>query len=170
MIRYKRLKSTFYSDTMFATKHRSVREYTCCQVFVSDKGFVAVYPMRSQEEFKTALHWFCKQVGVPMSLIVDGHRSQKSPTVKRFCDQIGTTLRVLEAGTPWANRAELYIGLLKEAVRRDMRESNFPMSLWCYCIERRAKIHNAVPRPFPKQRTEPLCGHLRDSRRYLQRL
>jgi len=75
MIRYKRLKSTFYSDTMFATKHKSVREYTCRQVFVSDKGFVAVYSMRSQEEFRTALHWFCKQVGVPMSLIVDGHRS-----------------------------------------------------------------------------------------------
>jgi len=69
---------------MFAMKHKSVREYTCCQVFVSDKGFVAVYPMRSQEEFRTALHWFCKQVGVPMSLIVDGHRSQKSPMVKRF--------------------------------------------------------------------------------------
>jgi len=82
-----------------------------------------------------------------MSFIVDGHRSQKSPTVKRFCDQIGTTLRVLETGTPWANRAELHIGLLKEAVRRDMRESNSLMSLWCYCIERRVKIHNAVPRP-----------------------
>ena len=78
MLRYKRLKS------IFAMKHKSVREYTCCQVFVSDKGFVAVYPMRSQEEFRTALHWFCKQVGVPMSLIVDGHRSQKSPMVKRF--------------------------------------------------------------------------------------
>jgi len=67
-----------------------------------------------------------------MSLIVDGHRLQKSPTMKRFYDQIGTTLRVLETGTPWSNRAELYIGLLKEAVRRDMRESNSPMPLWCY--------------------------------------
>ena len=56
MIRYKRLKSKFYFDTMFATKHKSVREYTCCQIFVSDKGFVAKYPMRSQEEFRTALH------------------------------------------------------------------------------------------------------------------
>ena len=148
MLRYKRLKSTFYSDSMFALKHKSVRGYTCCQVFVSDKGFVAVYHMRSQDEFKTALHWFCKQVGVPTTLIVDGHKSQKSPNVKRFCDQVGTTLRVLETGTPWANRAELYIGLLKEAVRRDMRQSNSPMSLWCFCIERRAKIHNAIPRPL----------------------
>jgi len=86
--------------------------------------------MRSQDEFRTALHWFYKQVGVRIAFIVDGHRSQKSPKVKRFCDQIGTMLRVLETGTLWANRAELYIELLKEAVRRDMRESNSPMPLW----------------------------------------
>ena len=148
MLRYKRIQSTFYTDTMFANEHKSVRQYTCCQLFVSDKGFVAVYPMQSQNEFSTALHWFCKQVGVPVELIVDGHKAQTSSEVKTFCHQVGTTLRILETGTPWANRAELYIGLLKEAVRRDMRNSNSPMSLWCYCIERRAKIHNAVPRPL----------------------
>lgn len=146
MLRYKRLQSVFYSDTMFALKHKSRRQYKCCQVFVSDKGFVVVYPMKSQEEFQTALHWFCKEVGVPVSLIVDAHKSQTSPVVRRFCDQVGTTIRVLEKGTPWANRAELYIGLLKEAVRKDMRETNSPMSLWCYCIQRRARIHNAIPR------------------------
>ena len=148
MLRYRRLQSVFYTDTMFALKHKSVRQYTCCQVFVSDKGFVAVYPMKSQEEFQTALHWFCKEVGVPVSLIADAHRSQTSFEVRRFCDQVGTTMRVLEKGTPWANRAELYIGLLKEAVRKDLRESNAPMSLWCYSIQRRAKIHNAIPRPL----------------------
>ena len=156
MLRYKRLQSVFYTDTMFALKNKSVRQYTCCQVFVSDKGFVAVYPMRSQEEFPTALHWFCKEVGVPVNLIADAHRSQTSFEVRRFCDQVGTTMRVLEKGTPWANRAELYIGLLKEAVRKDLRESNALMSLWCYCIQRRAKIHNAIPRPlFQNKRLSP---------------
>lgn len=149
MLRYKRLQSAFFSDTMFATpKAKSMRGYTCCQVFVSDKGFVAVYPMRSQTEFQTALHWFCKQVGVPVDLIVDAHRAQTSNDVKRFCDQVGTTLRTLEKGTPWANRAELYIGLLKEAVRKDMRATNSPMVLWDYAISRRAMIHNAIPRPL----------------------
>ena len=55
---------------------------------------------------------------------------------------------MLETGTRWANRVELYIGLLKEAVRRDMREFYSPLPLWCYCIERRAKIHDAIPRPL----------------------
>ena len=61
---------------------------------------------------------------------------------------MGTTLRVLERNTPWANRAELYIGILKEAVRKDLRSTNSPMQLWDYAIERRAKIYNLTPRPL----------------------
>jgi hypothetical protein len=149
MLRYRRLNSVFFSDTMFATpKAKSRRGFTCCQVFVSDKGFVAVYPMKNQQDFKTALHWFCKQVGVPVSLVVDAHSAQTGNDTKRFCDQVGTILRILEKGTPWSNRAELYIGLLKEAVRKDMRASNSPMCLWDYAIERRALIHNVIPRPL----------------------
>ena len=51
-------------------------------------------------------------------------------------------LRALEEGTPWANNAELYIGVIKEAVKRDMRESDCPIPLWDYCTERRARINN----------------------------
>ena len=44
MLRYKIIQSTFFLDTMFAPpKARSPRENSCCQVFVSDKGYVAVY-------------------------------------------------------------------------------------------------------------------------------
>ena len=49
---------------------------------------------------------------------------------------------MLEEGTPWANRAELYIGIIKEAVRKDMKESNCPLPFWDYCVERRARINN----------------------------
>ena len=67
MLRYRRIQSVLFTDTMFAQpKAKSSRGYTCCQVFVSDKGFVVVYPMKSQTEFQSALHWFCKQVGVPV--------------------------------------------------------------------------------------------------------
>jgi hypothetical protein len=48
--------------------------------------------------------------------------------VTLFLGEIGTTLRVLEEGTPWANKAELYIGLIKEAVRKDMKDSNCPLA------------------------------------------
>ena len=98
--------------------------------------------MRSQEQFPTDLRWFCKQVGVLDILVVYGHRAQTSNEVKQFCDQVGTTLKILETGTPWANRAELYIGLLKENFRKDLQASNAPMVLWDYAIPRRASIHS----------------------------
>ena len=52
---------------------------------------------------------------------------QMSSEVKKSCNDIGTTLRALEQGTPWSNKAELYIGLIKEAVRKDMRKMNSPL-------------------------------------------
>ena len=68
---------------------------------------------------------------------------QMSSEVKKFCNDIGTTLRVLDQGTPWSNTADLYIGLIKEAVRKkDMHESNSPLCFWDYCVERRARINN----------------------------
>ena len=51
---------------------------------------------------------------------------------------------LIEEHTSWANRAELYISIFKEAVRRD----HPPMVLWDYCKERRAIIQNAVPSPL----------------------
>ena len=62
---------------MFATKHKFARGNKCCKVFVSDKGYVEVYPMKSQSEFENALHWFCKEVCAPVDLIVDGFSTEK---------------------------------------------------------------------------------------------
>jgi hypothetical protein len=52
-------------------------------------------------------------------------------------------LRILDVeGTPWANKAKLYIGLIKETVREDMKDSDCPLAFWNYCVERRARINN----------------------------
>ena len=147
MMRYKRIESDFYSDTMSVTKvAKSTRGNLHLQFFVSDKGFVAVYGMEKRPDFKDALHMFCKQVGVSIALVVDPSGEQTSKNVRRFCNQVGNTLRVLEESTQWANRVELYIGLFKQAIRKDLSGSDSPMVLWNYCTERRALIHNLTPR------------------------
>ena len=102
------------------------------QLFVSDKGSLFVGGMTARSEFPKALAMFAKEIGVPISLIVDPSREQMSKEVKRLCYQIGTTLGILEEGTQHDNRAELYIGLLKESIRKDMRESNCPLVLRDY--------------------------------------
>ena len=144
MLRYKRIHEYFFMDTFFATKKagKSSRQNTCCQLFVTDKGFVYVVPMKFKSEVLQAVKQFAKEIGAPEAIICDMAGEQTSHKLRKFCSDIGTTLRVLEEGTPWANKAELYIGLIKEAVRKDMKDSNCPLAFWDYCVERRASINN----------------------------
>ena len=141
MVRYKQLDSTFFTDTMYVTaKAKSTRGNTSAQLFVSSKAFLVGYPMRDTKSYLNSLKSFAKEVGAPRTLVCDAHPTQTKREVRDFLAQIGTTLRVLEANTQWANRAELYVGLLKEAIRKDMRETNSPLVLWDYCLERRVLI------------------------------
>ena len=90
------------------------------QIFVSDKGYVFIDAMKSVSEFPKALKMFDKDVGVPEAIIADSHKYHKSKEVRQLCHKIGTTLCMLKALTQWDNMAELYVGLFKEAVRKDM--------------------------------------------------
>ena len=98
--------------------------------------------MKSESQVLHAIKQFAKTIGAPEALIHDASKDQKAKEVRKYCDDIGTTLRVLEENTPWANKAELYIGIIKEAVRKDMKESNCPLAFWDYCMERRSRINN----------------------------
>ena len=145
--RYRRIRSNFFTDTFFVDKRATTVEgYTCMQLFVSDKGYVAVYPMVSKGQFNDALKLFCKEVGVPERLVLDPSGEQSSRKSKQTMADLGIKAQFLEESTQWANRAELYIGLFKEQVRKDLRKSQCPLVLWNYCTRRRALINNLTPK------------------------
>ena len=98
--------------------------------------------MKSESQVLHAVKQFAKTIGAPDALTHDASKAQKSQAVRKHCSDIGTTLRVLEENAPWANKAELHISIIKEAVRKDMKESNCPLAFWDYCMERRARINN----------------------------
>ena len=110
------------------------------QIFVSDKGYVFIAAMKSVSKFPKALKMFSKEVGVTEAIIADSHKFHKSKEVRQLCHKIGTNLRVLEDSTQWANMAELYVGLFKEAVRKDMLQENYLLVFCDYCAERIAAI------------------------------
>ena len=144
MLRHKRIDEHFFMDAFFATKKgkKSSRGNTYCQLFVTDKDFICAIPMKSKSEALQAVKQFAKEIGAPEAFITDAAREETSSKLKQFCNNIGTALRVLEEGTPWMNRAELCIGHMKSAVRKDMKEADSPLVFWDYCIERRARINN----------------------------
>ena len=117
MLRYKRINEFFWMDTLFATKNggKLSRGNYATQLFVTDKGYVCVVSMKSESDVPKALRLFAKRVGAPEAIICDSARAQKSTEVRQFLTSIGTTLRLLETGTSWSNRTELYVGLMKSA-------------------------------------------------------
>ena len=98
MLRYKRIKDFFLMDTFFATKKggQSSRRHSCCQLFVTDKGFIYVVPMKRKSEVLLAIKQFAKEVGASDSFVADMSGEQMSSEVKKCCNGIGTTLRALE--------------------------------------------------------------------------
>ena len=84
MLRYKRIHEYFFMDTFFATKKagKSSRQNTCCQLFVTDKGFVYVVPMRSKGEVLCAVKEFAKEIGAPEAIICDMAGEQTSQNLQ----------------------------------------------------------------------------------------
>ena len=56
-LRYKHLKEYFYMDTLYATKDagKSSRGNKCAQLFVTDKGYVYVVPMKTESQVLQAV-------------------------------------------------------------------------------------------------------------------
>ena len=98
MLRYRQINSIFYTDTMFATKDaKSTRGNKCCQVFESDKGFVVMYPKEKPSQFEDALHLFCKEKGVPITLVADPYPSQTKGGLESI-GKLATIVRALYGG------------------------------------------------------------------------
>ena len=143
MLQYRRINPFFFTDTFYVTvKAKSARGNKCMQLFVSDKGYVFVLHMEEKSEFSKALKMSIKEVSVPLYLITDSAQVQKSKEVVIFCHKIGATLQIPEESTQWADRAELYIELLKEGVWKEIHESHSLLVLWVYAAELKDQMFN----------------------------
>ena len=142
----------FIMDTFFATSKggKSSSRSTCCQLFVTDKGYLYVVLMKRKGEVLQVVKQFAKEVGAPDVIISDMVREQLSQEVKHFCNLIGMTLCALDEGTPSSNCVELYIKLMKEEVHKDMREANSPLVFWDYCLECHVRIYNLTAQDHHK--------------------
>ena len=61
-----------------------MRGNTCCQLFVMDKGFLYVVPMRSKRDLPVALKQFAKEIGAPDAIVMDMSGEQMSAALKKY--------------------------------------------------------------------------------------
>ena len=69
--------------------------------------------MKSKSEILQEIKKFSKEVGALWAIISDTAREQYSKEMSIFCNYIDTTPRFLDKKTPWANKFELYIGIIR---------------------------------------------------------
>ena len=78
MIRYKHLNCVMFSDIIFdaAKSGKSVRNFTCAQMFATDFGWCQTYNLDFERNINTAYKRLFKEVGFPSKLRVDGAKAQ----------------------------------------------------------------------------------------------
>ena len=86
MLRYRKIKEYVYMDTFFATTKggKSSRGHTCCQLFVTDRGFIHVLPMRSKSEVLFSIQEFVKTIGAPDAIVSDSSGGERARTSESF--------------------------------------------------------------------------------------
>ena len=77
------------------------------QLFVSDTGFMYVYPMKVKTEIINAIKAFAKAIGVPTAIILDPEGTHRSEALQKSTNDRNLPLKFLERRTQWANLTEL---------------------------------------------------------------
>ena len=173
-LRYRQLAlphGAMYSDTMFS-KIKSIRSFTCGQLFCNDQWFVKFYPMLSKSETPDTLKMFHQDVGIPPTLHTDNAQELIHGEFAKLNRKVGTKQTSIEPTKPNQNRAELCMREFKKRIWRLMARRNVPLRMWCFAAEYIADIMclTATPLAKLKGRTsyEFIFGHTPDISEYIE--
>lgn len=136
-MRYKQLSTRhgrFYVDTLF-TKVRSIRGYTCGNLFTNSLGFMKFFPLESESRGQTSMVDFIQLVGIPPAIHSDDAKVFAHGKFQKTCRKFGVRQTFTEPYSPWQNRAEGAIRELKAYASRLMQRKQAPLRLWCFAFE-----------------------------------
>ena len=141
-MRYRRLSTKhgqFYVDTL-KSKVKSIRGFTCGNLYTNNIGFRKFFPMTAESETPKTLQTFITMIGLPPALHADNAKVFVEGDVKKKCQKYGISQSFTEPHSPWMNRAETGIREIKAYGRRIMAKTNAPIRLWCFAYEYSADI------------------------------
>ena len=82
MLRYNRLDTNLYTDTLFSSV-KLIRQNKCAHLYCNDLYWTRFYPMTARTcMHETVTHMF-RNEGVPKHLILDGAKEQVSKEVRK---------------------------------------------------------------------------------------
>ena len=167
-LRYRRLKTTLYSDT-FASNVKSTRGNIKTQGFVNgDSFFVYHFPMTSEKEAHLGLVAYMHDVGIPAKIHTDNAKAETLGDWKKTIREYHIKQTTTEPYSPWQNKAEREFGKVRTLTRNFMDTHKVPSRLWDYAQEHAVEIHNHTSRKTLNWLTPlecetgdtPDCSHL----------
>ena len=142
-MRYKRLSSSrhgkFYVDTLFS-KVKSIRGYTCGNLFTNTLGFKKFFPLVTESQGKTTMKDFVHMVGIPPAIHSDDAKVFQHGQFQKDCRKFQILQTFTEPYSPWQNRAESGIRELKSYASKIMQRVQAPLRLWCFAFEYSAEV------------------------------
>jgi hypothetical protein len=117
----------FFTDTLFA-KVKSLTGNSCAQLYYDPNGFMYVYPMTSKSSAGESLDVFVNDVGIPNRMTYDGAAEQvgKGTKLHESIRHYRINEHVIEPYSPWQNRAESGIRIIKSKWKRMMVKRQVP--------------------------------------------
>ena len=150
LLRYRQLAKPageFYTDTMFA-KVRSVRGFSCAQIYGNKFGFIKAYPMETNDmqNVGDTLSLLIQDTGVMESIHSDNAPEivgRRTPFFKKARKE-GINLTTIEPERHNENYGEILVDKAKLLAARLMNKRNVPMRLWCYCLEYACELESIM--------------------------
>ena len=159
----KRLRAKFYTDTLFMDE-TSTKGNTCAQLYADGDGFVHVYPMQSKKQAGESLHQFVNDVGIMNELCSDnapeqtGANSEFVKATRKYRIKTST----IEPHSPWQNKAEGQIRIVKGRALRRAARRRVPKRLWDYGLVYEAQIYSRTAGTDGRTGMERLTGDTPD--------
>jgi Integrase core domain. len=123
---------------------QSIMGNTCTQLYYDPSGFMYVYPMVSKGKAGEPLDRFVNDVGIPNQMVYDGAGEQtgRSSKFDQLVRHYKISNHVIEPFSPWQNKAESGIRIIKARWKRLMIKRKVPKRLWDFALVWIAQIYS----------------------------
>jgi len=127
---------------MFSKIGTSLRGNTCAQIFTDGNGAVFVYPMKSKSEAGQQLINLIQQVVIPYEIHRDGAPEMGGNSdFSKVCREYRIRSTFTESCSPWQNKCENTIGVLRKKIRARRARRRIPKCVWDFHITWEAQIY-----------------------------
>ena len=165
----RRLSTTWYTDTLFA-KEKSLTGNSCAQLYADGQGFINIYPMESKDKAGETLKSIVRDVGIPNTIISDNAPEQtgKNSTFQQTCRKYNIEARSTEPYSPWQNKAEGNIKIVKDKAKRRRIRRQVPKRVWDFGIVWEAEIYSCTAGKDGQTALERITGDTPDISEWIE--